>query len=467
MRFSSGIVRFALAASLVACHGASDSGTDGGAPVLDAGRSSSCTTTCASLGTGFCGSVSVPGCDAPLDCGACRYTAVPVTVGRGHDPVFAEGTDVPTVAFLTPTGPAVATLGAGGWATEPVGPSGSDVYNPRIDMVVAGETRWVAVATSGTFTLWSSTSGGAWQSESPIDTRPRDFALSLDGTGAPLIVVSAFLGGHFGVHLLERVSGTWQHTMIAEGVAGGELVELVVAAGVRHAFWTADGNLLHASGTATLTSDPAFSVPIRLLDVEDHSIDATLGPAGRVGVLAGSSYQLFDGSTWTGVAWGGSSNVLALAIDPNGHAATASDRFAAMVVSERVGDLWADQNVNAECDQNKMDLAYGASGELRVVRSCGNVVTYLTRTGRYPDDYVAACATLTARACGACSGGCLTSGGHMVCESLCPQWFSGFLCGDATQDPTLVHACIGELATPTCNGGLDITGTTSCRQIFH
>lgn len=391
-----------------------------------------------------------------------------VVAASGRNPVLAD-TDTPMVAFASSFGVSVATREADTWTLEDAA-SGSVVGS--VDFVVIGDTRWVAFTQSGAPSIVAfSVNGAAWQREE-LPGRARSLAIAADGA-APLVVASV----DNGVELFQRVEGTWQSERVASFPLGTEVgtVDLAVDGSARHLFGILTGSLWYAAGpagalvTSTLITDSGFSAS----DLDD-TLDVVVGQDSRIYLMSQQSAQggrvvvstvrVLDGVTWTVLASGSaappSGNGLAVASDGQVWGAYFAEEQ--IQIGQLAGNAFLSQVLVGSVRDADIDLSVGPRDQLRVVTSTSNGIQFFERGEDYPAGYGTKCARVAEvvceRACETCAVGfagtpnsdCTLAPGSTFGSSACRVNAGQLVCDDASQDPSLLDACLGEIGTAEC-----------------
>jgi hypothetical protein len=410
-------------------------------------------------------------CGETVQCARCRFDAEYVSGDLrrvallvGDDVQIASGRDV--------------MVRSEGWAADTVSQTGDIVEL----MAAPDGTRWVAFDRSTAAVAFET--GGTWTVEELAGVYLRgDPSLALGADGTAYVAFGGSRGAEQGVMLGERGAGGWTFTLAqTTPFPQPEFVDLQIVDGEPWIAW-ADENeyslkLTTRSGGQFVTETIDPNLPL----ASDHHLALGLDAQGRAHVVYRQDSPFFreidhavkDGGAWRRaplyVMRHGERGEVRLAAAPDGRLAVGFVDDGGLSLATYDGVRWYHQPV---AQGEHIDVGFDPAGTLHVAVSDFSAgVHLLTRDGSYPPGYAATCAAIAAAmcplACACSSSDCCweTPAGTDECatpESFCEYIMEWRACGDASQDPALVDACITDAPTASCNAGTShLTIPDSC-----
>lgn len=449
---------------------ASDAGSgNDGAIAVDGGG---CTDDCPVL----CGR---PDGECP-GCQLCRHDHESVTEGNADRVALFVGDEIDIAYYADGQVRTARRLGGDSFDDQPVGafnePTGVDIATDD-----TGGIRWIlAVEAFGSVSVfWSD--GGEWVEEPIPMTSVVAAAIDVDNNGQPILALNGTYDGNAGLFVATRaVDWTIEHV---EDVGIGAVA--IDAAGEIHIAWrdVAGQRVGYAVSTAngfvTEVVEPEAAVPT--VPIVDIAVDGQGQP--HLAYTRDSryvDYAVRQGGQWAtrevSASWSDADVGIAVPTTGTAHVGYKEPyRGEAIAIADIASGLMGRQAIDNDCtDQiGSVSLASDATGGLHVAYLCGGDVIYSSRTGSvYPQGYWTTCQSaandLCARAC-ECGACCLEEGGSNYCtspESSCRADALGGLCGDASQDPSLIDACALAAGQAAC--GVDgAVVPTECEDLFY
>ncbi|HTJ44860.1 MAG TPA: hypothetical protein VL463_22290 [Kofleriaceae bacterium] len=410
-----------------------------------------------------CGT-AIDACGQPVVCDRCRFTSDPVGgVFESKVSIAIAGTDV-DVGFDH----ADARRSGGGWTSD-------DVSSTVLQVAIGPDgTRWAVVESGGGIMVAHDGTNG-WTSETVGGGTVYSPRLAIAADGTVYVAYGGFSGSvPEGIALARRDVGTgaWTYESVAAvNVSfGNTFVDLALAGGVPMIAWhdPSAGSLVVSTasggGFTSETVDP--NLPVGAY----HDLAIAIDSSGRPHVAYRQDSPFFreidhavkDGGAWTLdkvlVMKHGERGVVRMAASPKGELAVGFVDELGVDVATYAHGLWFSQP--ALPDSSDIDVAFDASGTLYVATSDNDGVHLFTQSGRYADDYVAACTSAAAALCPqacACTGNgkCCYTGpnGTHACddpEPFCEVAVAWIICGDASQDPAPLYACSAGTSGASC-----------------
>ncbi len=456
-------MRSFVLAFVVACGGGgSQQGQPDGTPIGGDGPGGMC-------GTLSCDDVCGPATDAcgnAITCPRCQFSSEPITTGSSGNMIFIPGA-MPEVAL----GGTIYTKGST-WTSETV--TGATTITGFA--IAPDGTRYVAYKGTSTPEV-AREDNGTWTTTAIGGAAYSDISLAIASDGT---VFAAWNGederGEFGLDLATRApNGTWSYAKVADTMSSTKFVGVAAIGGVPWIAWAAndDGALhvAHLESGAFVNDIVDTNVPPNV----DHHLSIIADAAGNPHVAYRQDSPLFReidhavriGGTWhldkAAVMKHGNQGQVSLAASPSGDlAVTYRDDFGNWLALLHAG-AWSHQPLTV----GDAVVGYDPVGTLDAIVSDQGIELWV-RSGRYPADYDATCASVAAAVCPAacsCRGGgnccyqnmAATTGFSGGPESYCEESAQWQLCADASRDPQGIVACQGALGASTC--------TNTCQQL--
>jgi hypothetical protein len=456
-----------------------DGGGEGGSPNDTGAVGDACGPAVCAQAPGSCGR-TVDACGQPVTCGLCKYSGETAATGLGSSSQTVALALAPSVGVAYPGGYAVRT-GPAAW-TRNAGPAGSNAtYLLRLAQASDG-TAWIAFRDPTTNMLEVAHAGptigadaGVWTTESAIVRYTIGASLAIGSDGVPVV---AFAGndtmGANVVTIARRTGGTWTETPVATSTMPIGIVALAMHGTDPYLVWADRASnavmFAHATGPTTFATETVEAMAsVSGQEALAIAVDASGGVhvAYRANVI---HYAARSGTTWTTTQIAptgpfselGAGGPVHIAVSAAGRVAIGS-LGDSLSMATSTGGAWFNQEIVAQCNGSTpgFDMAFDAGGVLSVAHTCRyGFAAYFVEQGAYPAGYAAACAQAGAAACAAACACpldaqgkcCVNENGSSVCinQSYCADLITLSLCGDATQDPSVITTCAGALPAAAC-----------------
>lgn len=363
----------------------------------------------------------------------------------------------------------VATLTGGSFTSDTA--TGHSMPSGAAFVVAPDGTPWIAFG--GSALTIAHEESGSWI----VDTVTGTFAhvaLAVGADGTPWIAANGFAQSvAAGVLLVKRSGASWitEHAATPPGSAAVMEVGLGVSGGVPQIGWLAQDGSVHltkpdgAGGyTDAAVGSGQYDGGLAVIVDKDDTLHLAYQANGR-----DPSLVTYVGGSWQTemVATDLDSNfVMRLAAAPDGSIAMGwfSHTYGVRVAVRAPAGGWSTQSIFGYCqDPSRLSLAFDASSQLYAAHNCSEPGALWLRGAPYPAAYPDTCKTVARALCqkafGCCGDAasqncCLeTSQGGSACsnpEGYCETTTVRNVCGNATQDPSIVDGCNAVADQATC-----------------